>query len=86
MTTSPSNPKPGSIEADGLELFLDNNYMYRGNRRLGGYKQYIKMVDAGMSDEEIGEYFGRRRQTTHYWRTVLKSERQQAKEEAATDV
>lgn len=58
--------KAGSIADLGIKQYLDQNFMYRGETRLGGFAQYESMLKK--SDSEIADYFGVTRQAVGPWR------------------
>lgn len=73
----PTKARPGSLEALGLQRFMDENYYLRG-----GYVKLVEMFEADASNAEIARAFSPtdrqlHRQSVRPWRAKWKQEKKE---------
>ena len=68
-TTFNEKPNAGSIRAQGLQSYLNRNYLNQG-----GYWEYDRRIKVGHTDTQIAQHFGRTKQAVWVWRRVYLEE------------
>jgi hypothetical protein len=72
-----TSPRADSLEALGLQRFLDTKYY-----KYGGYVRFVQLYDAGASNAEIAREYSEpdrplHRQSIRPWRAKLEQEREE---------